>query len=111
MGIVSDLLAFNQDRVIESNRDKAALINRLLMPLAQHPRVRHLRNIGMIWAFDVETADAGFARKFYVAALANELLLRPIGATVYWMPPYVISDGEIELLATRIPMTLEQSLT
>lgn len=102
---------FSQDRVIESNRNKAVLINRLLAPLAQHSHVKHLRNIGMIWAFDVETADAGFARKFYMAALANELLLRPIEATVYWMPPYVITDEEIELLATRILMTLEQSLT
>jgi adenosylmethionine-8-amino-7-oxononanoate aminotransferase len=26
------------------------------------------------------------------------LLLRPIGTTVYWMPPYVLSDEEIALL-------------
>ena len=33
--------------------------------------------------------------------LARELLLRPIGRTVYWMPPYCVSDDEMELLATR----------
>jgi len=96
--------------VIESNHNKTALINRLLTPISRHPRVKHLRNIGMIWAFDVETADAGFARKFYAAGLANELLLRPIGTTVYCMPPYVIADEEIELLAAGTLMTLEQSL-
>jgi len=101
---------FDQDRVIESNHNKTALINRLLTPISRHPRVKHLRNIGMIWAFDVETADAGFARKFYAAGLANELLLRPIGTTVYCMPPYVIADEEIELLAAGTLMTLEQSL-
>ena len=55
----------------------------------------------MIWAFDVDTSDAGFARNFYRAALSQELLLRPIGNTVYFMPPYVIDNGEIELLVAR----------
>ena len=55
----------------------------------------------MIWAFDVDTTDAGFARNFYRAALSQELLLRPIGNTVYFMPPYVIDNDEIELLVAR----------
>jgi len=29
------------------------------------------------------------------------LLLRPIGNTVYFMPPYVIGDAEIEILTQR----------
>ena len=55
----------------------------------------------MIWAFEVETDDPGFAPWFYARALERELLLRPIGNTVYFMPPYVISDEEISLLAAR----------
>ena len=55
----------------------------------------------MIWAFDVDTDDAEFARNFHAAALERELLLRPIGNTVYFMPPYVINDREIDMLVTR----------
>ena len=55
----------------------------------------------MILAFDVDTADAGFARRFFASALERELLLRPLGNTVYFMPPYVIGPEEIELLARR----------
>jgi adenosylmethionine-8-amino-7-oxononanoate aminotransferase len=33
-------------------------------------------------------------RRFYREALARELLLRPIGNTVYFMPPYILSDEE-----------------
>jgi adenosylmethionine-8-amino-7-oxononanoate aminotransferase len=55
----------------------------------------------MVWAFEVETDDPSFARRFFAAALERELLLRPLGNTVYFMPPYVITDEEIELLATR----------
>jgi adenosylmethionine-8-amino-7-oxononanoate aminotransferase len=63
--------------------------------------VKHFRNTGMIWAFEVETADPAFARRFHAAALERELLLRPLGNTVYFMPPYVIGDEEIELMAGR----------
>ncbi|MBI3043572.1 MAG: adenosylmethionine--8-amino-7-oxononanoate transaminase [Betaproteobacteria bacterium] len=92
---------FEQDRVIESNRTKSARIGTAARDLAQHPRVRNFRNTGMIWAFDVETADPRFASRFFARALEGELLLRPLGNTVYFMPPYVIGEDEIELLVRR----------
>ena len=33
--------------------------------------------------------------------LQHELLLRPMGNTVYFMPPYIISGDEMQLLVTR----------
>jgi hypothetical protein len=42
--------------------------------------------------------DPQFSQRFYRQALANEILLRPIGNTVYFMPPYVISAAECEFL-------------
>ncbi|MDP2399894.1 MAG: adenosylmethionine--8-amino-7-oxononanoate transaminase [Burkholderiales bacterium] len=92
---------FEQDRVIETNRDKAARMTALTRELSAHPRVRDFRNTGMIWAFEVEAAGPGFGRRFFEAALERELLLRPIGNTVYFMPPYSISDDEMGLLAER----------
>jgi adenosylmethionine-8-amino-7-oxononanoate aminotransferase len=62
----------------------------------------------MILAFDVETADPGFASRFFASALKHELLLRPLGNTVYFMPPYVISADEIELLARRTTEILRE---
>jgi adenosylmethionine-8-amino-7-oxononanoate aminotransferase len=55
-------------------------------------------------------AAATFSRRFFSAALENELLLRPIGNTVYMMPPYVLSDDEIDLLAARTHAVFEQVL-
>ena len=92
---------FRQDDVIEANKAKAAYLSRAAQPIAHHPRVRNFRNTGMIWAFDVDTNSPAFARKFFQAALERELLLRPIGNTVYFMPPYVITEDEIELLVAR----------
>jgi adenosylmethionine-8-amino-7-oxononanoate aminotransferase len=70
--------------------------------------VRHFRNTGMIWAFDVDTEDPDFARRFHAAALGRELLLRPLGRTVYFMPPYVIAPEEIELLVDRTAALLDE---
>ncbi len=92
---------FEQDGVIEANRAKAAYLNRALEPLAAHPKVKNLRHIGMIWAFEVDSADAGLGGRIYREALGRELLLRPIGNTVYFMPPYVIEEPELDLLAAR----------
>ena len=92
---------FEQDRVIEANRSRSARLTAATEPIANHPRVRHFRSTGMIWAFDIDTDDPHFARRFFTAALDRELLLRPLGNTVYFMPPYVIGDPEIAFLATR----------
>lgn len=92
---------FEQDGIIAANRLKAAYFNQAAQPLQQHTRVKNFRNTGMVWAFEVDSEDANFARKFYQGALARELLLRPIGKTVYFMPPYIISEAEIDMLVTR----------
>jgi hypothetical protein len=90
---------FEEEDVLEANRVRAERLNELLQPVAAHPRVAHFRHTGMIWAFDVIDAPLAFARDFHRDALAQGVLLRPIGQTVYFMPPYVIGEREIERLA------------
>jgi adenosylmethionine-8-amino-7-oxononanoate aminotransferase len=97
-----------QDDVLNANRLKAAQFNEFLIPVAAHSKIRNFRHLGMIWAFEVETADAAFARNFYQAALALGLLLRPIGNTVYVMPPYILDEDEMAVLATGLLQLLER---
>ncbi len=101
---------FATDSVIERNREKATRFDALFGAIRNHPQVRHWRRAGMIWAFEVAGADSGFARRFFAAALANGLLLRPIGPTVYFMPPYVMDDEEARWLAQGTLAALEQAL-
>jgi adenosylmethionine-8-amino-7-oxononanoate aminotransferase len=98
---------FEADGVIEANRGTSARVTAAAQPIARHPRVKDFRNAGMIWAFEVDTANPRFAREFYVRALEQELLLRPVGNTVYFMPPYVIGEEEIAHLATRTTRLLD----
>lgn len=101
---------FASDDVLAVNREKAQKISAAFAPLADHPQVRHLRQRGMIAAFDVTTDDPYFSRRFYRAALEAGALLRPIGNTVYVMPPYIVSDEEIAQLGRIAEQALRNAL-
>ncbi|MDO8291420.1 MAG: adenosylmethionine--8-amino-7-oxononanoate transaminase [Gallionella sp.] len=92
---------FAQDDVLAANRNKTTCLNHMARPLPEHRAVRNWRNTGMIWAFEVASPHRDFAQRCFALALQNELLLRPVGNTIYFMPPYVIGEEEMQLLVTR----------
>lgn len=109
---LATLAIFEDDDVLVQNRVRAKRLTQALAPLARHSQVKNFRQQGMIWAFDAQVHDAAqaatFSRRFFATALEHELLIRPIGRTVYLMPPYVLSDDEIDLLATRLHTVFEK---
>jgi len=107
---LASLDLFEREDVIASNAGRAAMIGRHLEPLDSHPRLRHARRTGMVWAWDVADAAPGFARRYARHALAQGLLMRPIGATLYTMPPYVLGEAEAEHLARGAWAALEATL-
>lgn len=72
--------------------------------------VQHARQRGMITAFEVATNNPQFARDCYAAALKHGLLLRPIGNTVYWMPPYCLSEQDVAHLVQTTRAAVAESL-
>jgi adenosylmethionine-8-amino-7-oxononanoate aminotransferase len=70
----------------------------MLKELSAREDVTRPRLIGSILAFDVkaaggyQSAQSRALRDFY---LANGLNIRPLGQTVYLMPPYCITDDEL----------------
>jgi adenosylmethionine-8-amino-7-oxononanoate aminotransferase len=102
---------FDSANVLAENRRKSALLGETLRAhFGKHERVKNLRNRGTIFAFDVDIDDKTFSRRFFANALQRELLMRPIGTTVYMMPPYILSDDELVLLAQRTRDTLDATL-
>ncbi|MDA8127938.1 MAG: adenosylmethionine--8-amino-7-oxononanoate transaminase [Betaproteobacteria bacterium] len=98
---------FEHDDVIAANRVKADEFSGILAAVAAHPRVRHFRHLGMIWAFEATDASAGFSARFHRAALAHGVFLRPIGHTVYVMPPYVTTADDMRGLAKAVLACLD----
>jgi adenosylmethionine-8-amino-7-oxononanoate aminotransferase len=98
--------ALDQDRVLERSRRTARHLNERARALREHPRVTHFRNTGMIWAFDVRDLTPELAQDFHRRALDAGVLLRPIGNTVYWMPPLTLDASEADFLVEAVEKVL-----
>jgi len=101
------LAIFRDDDVLSANRHKAAEVASDFARLAAHPRVKNARHMGMIWAFEVVDAQAGFSGRFFSAALEQGLLVRPVNNTVYLMPPYVVTVAELRAVFDTISTLLD----
>tara|TARA_Y100001960_G_scaffold331123_1_gene427122 strand:- start:1380 stop:2630 length:1251 start_codon:yes stop_codon:yes gene_type:complete len=89
---------FEQNKPIQANYKKIKYLNEISKPIASHNKVRNFRNCGMIWAFEVKDTNPSFSENFFQRAIDQGLLLRPLGNTVYFMPPYIINKKEMEFL-------------
>jgi adenosylmethionine-8-amino-7-oxononanoate aminotransferase len=108
---LATLELFEQTDVLASNLALANALDRAFAPLTQHPAVRNARRLGMIWAWDIEpTATPHFARRYTQHAMANGVVLRPIGHTVYAMPPYVMDEEAVNHLARGALAALNATL-
>jgi len=99
---------FARDDVLVGNRTQALALREAFAPLAGHPRVVHFRQCGMVLAFDVVNPPERFSERFHLAARAREVLIRPIGNTVYLMPPYLINSATAQFLASAVTDTLNE---
>jgi adenosylmethionine---8-amino-7-oxononanoate aminotransferase len=104
---LATLAIFESDNILEKNREKSALIQAKMQVLTHLP-IQHLRHQGMIFAFDVITKNTQFSKQFYQAAIKQGVLLRPIGNTVYFMPPYTITESEIDFMMQATVKALQE---
>ncbi|MDC1471653.1 adenosylmethionine--8-amino-7-oxononanoate transaminase [Flavobacteriaceae bacterium] len=95
-----------QARILEISARHLAFENRI----KQHKNVNSTRCLGVIFALDlyVEMDRYGALRdKLYNYFMAEGVFLRPLGNTIYILPPYVISNTELERIYEVIETVLE----
>jgi adenosylmethionine-8-amino-7-oxononanoate aminotransferase len=109
---LATLELFEQRDVLADNRQLAAEMLDAVSPLADHDHVGDIRQTGMILAMEMVAQREPMVQydwkerrgiRVYQYAMAQGVLLRPIGNVIYFMPPYVINSDEIGLLA-RVAM-------
>ncbi|MDX6007330.1 adenosylmethionine--8-amino-7-oxononanoate transaminase [Cupriavidus necator] len=100
---------FEHNQVIEQNRLRAQWLAAAMAALGADARLANVRQRGLIWAADVhpELAGEGFAARFHQAALARGVLARPIGNTLYVLPPYAFDAAQAQWLAQRLHAALD----
>ena len=105
---LASLAIFDSDDILARNRTTATRMTELAAPIAELPHVADVRQAGMIVAFEL-TQNGNRRKPFdpslrvglhaYRSALHNGVVLRPLGDTLYWMPPYCVDDDQLQLLA------------
>lgn len=103
----ASLAIFREDGTLERNRGLAAHMGARARELEDHPHVAEVRQRGMIVAIEMALDKPSRAPypwqerrglTVYRHALERGVLLRPVGNVVYFMPPYVITPEEIDLM-------------
>jgi adenosylmethionine---8-amino-7-oxononanoate aminotransferase len=83
----------------------------LSRPLQRRTDVGNVRQTGTILALDVRVAEAGYlsavSPKLYRAFIGFGVLLRPIGQSIYVLPPYCTSRADLEFVVGRIANALD----
>lgn len=77
-----------------------------MAPFRADPRFANVRRTGTITALDLKTSDPGYlaniAPKLQAFFEGRDLLLRPLGNTIYVMPPYCITAADLDQIYAGI---------
>jgi len=98
---------FAQDNILETNQSLVTTMTRAVALFGDHPHVGEVRQRGMILAVELVKNKATRepypwqerrGLRAYQHALSRGVLLRPLGNVIYFMPPYVITEDEINFM-------------
>ncbi len=109
---------FDSEPVLARNRQLAARMAAATAPLQDHPHVAEVRQCGMILAVEMVQRRQGRVPypwqerrglTLYRHALTRGALLRPLGSVSYLMPPYVVTEEQIDYLAEVMREGIDQA--
>jgi adenosylmethionine-8-amino-7-oxononanoate aminotransferase len=103
---VANLAIWQEEPVLERVALLAARQAERLKRIAGHPQVENARQIGTVTAFEVRAPTAGYLSEIGPRLLAffreRDVLLRPLGNTIYVMPPYCIDETDLDTIYSAI---------
>lgn len=107
----ANLAIWRDEPVRERIADLARRQQARLAALADHRNVRNPRALGTITAMELGEAESDYLSSRGPALLAffrdRDLLVRPMGNTVYVMPPYCIDDADLDAIYAAIAEAAE----
>ena len=102
----ANLGIWRDEPVLERVKALAARQEERLARFRDDPRFSGVRRLGTITALDLKVPDAGYlanvALQLSQFFQARGLLLRPLGNTIYVLPPYCVTAQELDLVYDAI---------
>lgn len=95
------LKIFKDENILEVVNKKGAYLKEKAQEVFKDKKyIKEYRHIGLIGALELKdiAPNERIGRQIYEIALKKGVLIRPIGNTVYFMPPYIITENEIDTL-------------
>jgi len=91
---------FESENIIERNKETSKYIASKLAKFESLSNVKSVRQCGMVAAVELDGYDPSerIGLKVYQYGLDHGVLLRPLGHIVYFMPPYIITHDEIDVM-------------
>ena len=80
--------------------------------IKNHPKVKTTRVLGVIFALEIKTESqesyyGTMRNKLYNFFIENGIILRPVGNIIYILPPYIITENQLQKVYTTIEKALE----
>lgn len=95
------LKIFREENILALVNKKGAYLKEQARKIFKNKEyVKEYRHIGLIGALELKNfaPNERVGREIYKIALKKGVLIRPIGNTIYFMPPYIITNEEIDRL-------------
>jgi adenosylmethionine-8-amino-7-oxononanoate aminotransferase len=109
---IAGLEVFEQENIIERIEHIAAKHSQFQQKVSMYKHVKEARQTGTILAIEIDTGEqSGYLNsvrdKAYQYFLSRNILLRPLGNVVYILPPYCITDAELDEVYSAIENFLQ----
>ena len=96
-----------QNNIVRINESHLAFEKKI----KSHPKVKTTRVLGVIFALEIKTENqesyyGTMRNKLYNFFIENGVILRPVGNTVYILPPYIITNKQLQ----KVYITVEKAL-
>jgi adenosylmethionine-8-amino-7-oxononanoate aminotransferase len=91
---------FENENIIEKNKELSAYMSQKLKGFENLKNVASIRQTGMVCAVELQgyASEERIGLRVYQYGLEHGVLLRPLGHVIYFMPPYIITKDQIDLM-------------
>ncbi|NYT40923.1 adenosylmethionine--8-amino-7-oxononanoate transaminase [Sphingomonas sp. R-74633] len=108
----ANLAIWREEPVLDRIADLGDRQQDRLDRLSQHPLIRNPRRLGTIVAAEIGAGESAYldsmGPRLRAFALERGVLLRPLGNTLYVMPPYCIEDGDLDAVYATVTEFIER---